>query len=153
MTATLPEVAARPAPTRPAVVPCYTQTLALVPESVPLARLSVRTTLDCWGLASLADSAVIIVSELVTNSVQHAAPVRRPGREPGRCRLTVQRPGPGLLRIEVSDHCPRRIVCRRPRANDERGRGLLLVAALADRWDVTATPDGKSVWAELEAFA
>ncbi|MCZ9344318.1 hypothetical protein NGM37_41895, partial [Streptomyces sp. TRM76130] len=47
-------------------VPGYTQTLALLPESVALARRSVRTTLACWGLEELSDSVEVIVSELVT---------------------------------------------------------------------------------------
>jgi anti-sigma regulatory factor (Ser/Thr protein kinase) len=33
---------------------------------------------------------------------------------------------------------------------DERGRGLLLIDALASRWGVQSQPDGKTVWCELD---
>jgi hypothetical protein len=37
----------------------------------------------------------------------------------------------------------------RPTPEDEHGRGLQLVALIADRWGTRPTPDGKSVWCAL----
>lgn len=55
------------------------------PESAATARRSVRVALAVWGLDDRADDGALIVSELVSNAVQHA---RRES-----IRLTVDRPG------------------------------------------------------------
>ncbi|MFF5805604.1 ATP-binding protein [Streptomyces sp. NPDC012746] len=56
----------------------------------------------------------------------------------------------GVVRVEVHDSGAGRprIAERDPSA--ERGRGLLLVAALADRWGVGVRTPGKVVWAEFD---
>lgn len=62
-----------------------------------------------------------------------------------RLRLTRDR-----LVVETEDgtrDLPRR---RRARADEESGRGLQLVACLADRWGARRSDDGKVVWAELD---
>ncbi|MCP2253189.1 Histidine kinase-like ATPase domain-containing protein [Prauserella aidingensis] len=87
---------------------------------------------------------LLLVTELASNAVVH-------GRPP--CRLRV-RTGAGRLRIEVSDADPRRPEVLHPGPEVDHGRGLLLVAALADDWGVDrarrpAGQDGKVVWAEL----
>ncbi|MEU2430605.1 ATP-binding protein [Streptomyces sp. NPDC007861] len=137
-------------PLRPVAhgVPAYSQTLSLIPASVALARTSARTTLSCWGLDSLRDDVAVIVSELVTNAVQHAAPVAV-ADDPGRCRLTLERRSVDTVRIVVVDRSCRRLDRRRPGPDAEAGRGLAVVAGLASRWGVTETRDGKQVWAEL----
>ncbi|MFB7464865.1 ATP-binding protein [Streptomyces sp. NPDC056224] len=59
-------------------------------------------------------------------------------------------PAPRTLRIEVTDARREMPVLARP-ADGETGRGLLLVASLADRWGVTPyPPGGRTVWAEAE---
>lgn len=147
-------MAARPAsPARPAtpIVPGYTVTLALRPESVPLARLSARNTVMNWGLGNLADDAVLIVSELVTNCIEHAAPNTLPGQEPGRCRLALESPAARTVRVSVSDASPRRPRVRVSGVADEHGRGLAIVGALAADWGTEPTARGKTVWALLKA--
>jgi hypothetical protein len=52
-----------------------------------------------------------------------------------------------LESVDSGHHMPRR---RRAGDDDEGGRGLHLVASLADRWGFRATDDGKVVWAELD---
>ena len=52
-----------------------------------------------------------------------------------------------LEAVDEGRHVPPR---RRARAEEEGGRGLHLVATLADRWGFRATDDGKAVWAELD---
>jgi anti-sigma regulatory factor (Ser/Thr protein kinase) len=120
-----------------------TETLPRVPESARDARLLVCRALDAWGLSALRDSAVLVMSELVANAVDHACgPV---------VRLSVARTAERRVRVTVAD-----MDRRPPRAGnadplDERGRGLLLVAAVSQRWGVERSPSGKQVWADLAA--
>jgi len=64
-------------------------------RSVAAAREHARTALTSWGLASLIDDVTLVISELVTNSVVHAAPP---------ILLSLHLYGQAL-RGEVSDHC------------------------------------------------
>ncbi|MEU0024649.1 ATP-binding SpoIIE family protein phosphatase [Streptomyces sp. NPDC006335] len=93
------------------------------------------------------DDGVVVVSELVTNAVVHA------GTEIELdCRLEAHT---GALVVEVLDHHP----SRAPRDGDtepsygtpEYGRGLRLVAALAETWGITYRTGAKTVWAQLPA--
>ena len=95
----------------------------------------------------LAD-AVAVVAELVGNAIRHASPL--PGdviRVAWRVRAGVSRQ---LLEVRVTDGGAANEPCQRmvgPDAVD--GRGLAIVAALADRWGVERDGLGQSVWAEL----
>ncbi|MQS39314.1 ATP-binding protein [Streptomyces katsurahamanus] len=108
-----------------------------------LARLLTVEQLRSWEREF--DTAAHIVAELAANAATH-------GRVQGRdFRLTVTERG-GILRIEVTDTRGDRFPVRRRDAaeEDESGRGLVLVEALADRWGVSSGPaPGKTVWAEL----
>jgi len=95
------------------------------------------------------DTAAVIVAELAANAVPH-------GRVPGRdfeLRLSLV---PGSVRIEVTDTRGERRPpgpggVRPPESLDESGRGLVLVEALADRWEVLdREPPGKTVRAEVD---
>jgi anti-sigma regulatory factor (Ser/Thr protein kinase) len=101
------------------------------------ARRFVTQTLSDWQAPeTVRDDVVLLVSELVTNAVLH-------GRPPIELRL---RGNGQQLFLEVRDHAtylPRRL---RPTPEDEHGRGLQLVAVLADRWGTRPIPHGKSVW-------
>ncbi|MER6548255.1 ATP-binding protein [Streptomyces sp. NPDC001250] len=134
-------------------VPGYAQTLPLYTSSVAVARMSVRTTLACWGLESMTDDVVLVVSELVTNAVQHARPVCPQPDEPGRCRLTLECPEQGTVWVSVADPSGRRIARRKPVEGAESGRGLAVVDALASRWLVQPSRTGETIWAELRADA
>ena len=113
------------------------------------ARRFVRAALADWterGVGGLGDllaaDALVIVSELVTNAVVHA------GTDVELlCRLDED----GLLVVEVSDHHPSRTVREESSPYDgaEYGRGLRLVAALADCWGITYRTGSKTVWARL----
>ncbi|MFF2212174.1 ATP-binding protein [Streptomyces antibioticus] len=87
--------------------------------------------------------------ELVTNAIRHSG-AHNP-KDPGRCRLALERPTPDTVRIEVTDRSPARPVKREPGESETGGRGLALVEALALDWGVTPRPVGKSVWAVLRA--
>ncbi|MFG3100248.1 ATP-binding protein [Streptomyces sp. NPDC048182] len=107
-----------------------------------LARLLATEQLRSWGLPL--DPARQIVAELAANAATH-------GRVPGRdFRLLLYVVG-DTLRIEVTDTRGDRLPApQSPSYEADSGRGLLIVAALADRWGVA---DGrfprKTVWAEL----
>lgn len=128
--------------------------LGALPTAVPCARGYTRVILDEWNLASLDDPAELIVSELVTNSVQATAD--KDGRprygETGlpvvHLRLASDH---ARVLIEVWDSVPGAPAARQAGPDEEGGRGLALVEALSDHWGWTTMPDwpGKAVWAEL----
>ncbi|WP_324618077.1 ATP-binding protein [Streptomyces sp. RTd22] len=97
--------------------------------------------LAAWRLEELAEVAALIVSELVTNAVKHA--------RSNSIRLTITRPEAVRVRIGVVDKSKKRPVPRKSSAEDEGGRGLALVEALAEDWGTDPLPWGKRVWAEL----
>jgi anti-sigma regulatory factor (Ser/Thr protein kinase) len=106
--------------------------------AVRRAREVVRRTLYEWGLDALEDASVLLVSELVTNSMRYA-------RGPIGVRMVR---GSSLL-VEVSDPLPDPPRERRPLPEDEGGRGIRLVAREARRWGTRHGPMGKTVWFEL----
>lgn len=116
-----------------------------VGRSVAVARAFVRDTLHGWGFADVVDDAVVLTSELVTNAVVHAGTAADV-----RC-LRYET----AVRVEVADHYPEREVPLQGRGRPHRdpdhegGRGLLLCAALANRWGVEYTAAGKHVWFQL----
>ncbi|MGW5679429.1 ATP-binding SpoIIE family protein phosphatase [Streptomyces sp. NPDC003860] len=110
-------------------------------EAAPRARAFASGVLASWRFSpELHDLGVLAVSELVANSLQHGAPPMRL-----RLRRTDRR-----LIIEVTDgddHLPRR---RRAETEDEAGRGISIVAAIASSWGSRRVPGGgKSVWCEF----
>ena len=106
-------------------------------ETPGRARRLAAHTLRRWGLDHLIETTELMVSELVTNAVRHAT---RP--------VTLSLVRTSRLRCEVGDDSallPRR---RRAAPDEERGRGLQIVARLADRWGATRLGAGKVVWFE-----
>ncbi|MEV8543660.1 ATP-binding protein [Streptomyces sp. NPDC051572] len=101
-------------------------------------RQITRDRLGQWDLTTLTDDATLVVSELVTNAVKHGR-----GRPVG---LRVRRLA-HELRIEVTDGTPTPARLRSAGLDDENGRGLLLVAAVADKWGVSR--DGTMTWCSL----
>ncbi|MGI5402118.1 ATP-binding protein [Streptomyces sp. CA-135486] len=110
-------------------------------RSVPAAREFVRAVLADWGLGTRTDDVLLCVSELATNALVHGVP---PGRG---YRLRLLRYEDGLLRVEVHDSGGGQPGVREP--DGESGRGLVLVAALADKWGVGERDPGKIVWCEF----
>ncbi|MEU6632775.1 ATP-binding protein [Streptomyces parvus] len=133
---------------------CAEWTFAAEPGSVRSARHAVRGALDCWGLdAAVGDLAVLLVSELVTNSLRYASGpigVRLARAYPDGEPPSADHPPvtPGLL-VEVSDPLPDPPTERTAGPDDEGGRGLQLVACSARRWGTRRGKSGKTVWFEL----
>jgi anti-sigma regulatory factor (Ser/Thr protein kinase) len=111
---------------------------------VAVVRAGVERAMTAWGCAEDdTAAAVLICSELTTNAVRYA------GVPGGQFCVRVCVTGSGCL-IEVSDGAAAfpRPAC--PDADDERGRGLLLVTALTDSFGCRRLPQGgKTVWARL----
>ncbi|MEU6483921.1 ATP-binding protein [Streptomyces sp. NPDC046887] len=122
--------------------PGYSETLPCHPRSAAAARRLVRVALAVWGLPELAEDAGLVVTELVANAARHAQ-----GRP---VRVAVERPAAHRVRVSVADGSKVPPEPRQPRVDDERGRGLALVNALAADWGTEPLATGKRVWAELE---
>jgi anti-sigma regulatory factor (Ser/Thr protein kinase)/anti-anti-sigma regulatory factor len=106
------------------------------------ARMLACEACAAWSVPhDVGKMAEMVASELVSNAVLHA-------HTPSRLTLTYTA---AALRVAVRDYCRCRAVIRpRPVAiGTLRGRGLHLVATLAQSWCVDWCPDGKTVWANL----
>jgi serine/threonine-protein kinase RsbW len=114
-------------------------------RTVPRVRGEFAAVLGAWGLAKIEDTALLVMSELVTNAVQHARSPRGRLIETRWRRLAR---GAGV-RIEVHDANEGLPVPRRAGEGDESGRGLVLVDALTGgQWGVSDRAGvGKLVWA------
>ncbi|MFF6978156.1 SpoIIE family protein phosphatase [Streptomyces sp. NPDC008343] len=113
--------------------------LALDPAEVGRARAVVRDQLHGWGLSRLADSAELLVSELVTNAVRHSH--SRP------VELRLVRGETLLCEVDDDDHELPTLLHAGP--DDETGRGLRVVSVLARAWGTSRTSAGKAVRFEL----
>lgn len=131
----------QPDPGDPGLADAKTSTLRLDADvhSARDARSFVERTLASWDLVELADTALLLVSEAVTNAVVHA-------RSASELTLSV---GRERLRIEVSDWGGGDLQVRDAADDDVNGRGLALIDALSEVWGTARTEVGKVVWFEL----
>ncbi|KAB2340616.1 ATP-binding SpoIIE family protein phosphatase [Actinomadura rudentiformis] len=118
------------------------------PAAVADARQFCAATLACWAAPrsskpaltdNLIDTAVLLTSEIVTNAVRHAH---------GPINLSL-RHSERELTIQVSDRSTQLPHVRVAGPDDESGRGLYLVEALADDWGSHPRNDGKTIWCTL----
>ncbi|MFE0674437.1 SpoIIE family protein phosphatase [Streptomyces sp. NPDC058867] len=113
------------------------------PERVAVARQQLRELLHDWASDDQVDSAVLLLSETLTNVLVHTeaeALLRAEVRgEAGRRRMRV-------TVSDTSDDLPHK---RRPGELASSGRGLVLIELLADVWGVDPRGEGKSIWFEL----
>jgi anti-sigma regulatory factor (Ser/Thr protein kinase) len=95
-----------------------------------------------WALDRLSTDCQLLVSELVTNAVVHGA---------GTISLELQHHD-GALRVSVMDpHASEPLEQRDARVDDESGRGLAIVAAVAAAWGSWCEREGTQVWFELRS--
>jgi anti-sigma regulatory factor (Ser/Thr protein kinase) len=129
--------------------PAATCALSNCPESVKAGRDFVLETLSAWGMDELADLAELVVSELITNALQHgiSSARTRPGDRPVRLRLLAQAP---FVMCMVTDPGPDIPVLKMSDPAAESGRGLTVVEACSVRWGWHLLDEGgKVVWALL----
>ncbi|MFJ9733068.1 ATP-binding protein [Streptomyces sp. NPDC101171] len=141
------------------------------PAEVGRARRWARSRLSGLGIGAdepLAETLVLLVSELVTNAVVHTGRpavlrLSLPGETPGTAAGTAAGAGTGAgpadaagpaasatVRLEVADTSSRAPVPRCAGDEATGGRGLALVDCLADRWGWRPEGSGKSIWCELD---
>ena len=131
------------------------ETLTLLPalESVREGRELVREVVAAGELRDLEDAATLLTSEALTNAVVHAATAVRVDVFTG-----------DQLLVRVSDHDPRTVLTpaaaarlaallRDPDLTADGGRGLTVVAKVADSWGFEQRPDGKTFWFRLGSSA
>ncbi|MFE9123942.1 SpoIIE family protein phosphatase [Streptomyces sp. NPDC007148] len=108
------------------------------PRAAPLARAAVRRQLETWKIdEETAFTTELIASELVGNAIRY-------GASPIRLRLILDR----QLTCEVSDTASSAPHLKHARTIDENGRGLFIIANLADNWGTRYYADEKTVWAQ-----
>jgi anti-sigma regulatory factor (Ser/Thr protein kinase) len=112
------------------------------PDAPAAARQMVADAVRDWGQAPelLADTQ-LIVSELATNAIKHA-------RTP--FSVTLRRE-PSGLNIAVADSSRTQPILRDADPEALFGRGMHLVADVAERWGVDPAGDGKIVWAHVRS--
>jgi anti-sigma regulatory factor (Ser/Thr protein kinase) len=118
---------------------CDTCKFDAASESVSRVRQFVGTRLSDFDADDAAD-VVLMTSELATNAIRY-------GGTDIEVTLMCE-PSEGLIRVEVRDEGCGEVVRNVPGAYDDRGRGLLIVDQLADRWGMCEAVDGlgKTVW-------
>jgi anti-sigma regulatory factor (Ser/Thr protein kinase) len=118
-----------------------TADIPATPLGPSTARHVVGALLEGWQLAGVAADAALVVSELVTNAVEHA-----PVTDSFELELVCHA---DRVRITLADGSSIRPVVRELSAQEPRGRGMRLVSELADDWGAEDFGTGKRVWVEL----
>ncbi|WP_234376982.1 SpoIIE family protein phosphatase [Streptomyces sp. TP-A0356] len=126
----------RPKGLDPLDIACWDD-LPADPAIVSDMRVAVTERLTLWELHDICFPTEVILSELLTNAIRHAT-------GPLQVRMLRDR----TLICEVCDTSSTSPHLRQAAATDEGGRGLFLVAQLAQRWGTRYTPHGKVIWAE-----
>jgi anti-sigma regulatory factor (Ser/Thr protein kinase) len=99
--------------------------------------------LSAWAMpADLIDTARLLTSELASNAITHGQ------GHGGTFTLEVRSFG-CCLSVDVADRSPTVPVLRTPTGDTENGRGLLLIARIADSWGYYFAGDRKHVWFHL----
>ncbi len=114
--------------------------LPLDPAAASMARAFLRTSMCLVHHGERLDDAELLVTELVTNGVRHAAPP---------IVLRVECEGPTTLRALVRDGSPNLPQPRDAEPTALSGRGLTLVDYISSAWGVQTTENGKGIWFRL----
>ncbi|WNM28979.1 SpoIIE family protein phosphatase [Streptomyces sp. Li-HN-5-11] len=113
------------------------------PERISVARQQLRELLHDWTSPDQVDSAVLLLSEMLTNVLVHtdtdALLLAEVSGDKGERRMRVEV-------TDAGDDLPHK---RRPGELASSGRGLVLIELLADAWGVYPRGQGKSIWFEL----
>jgi anti-sigma regulatory factor (Ser/Thr protein kinase) len=107
------------------------------------ARHAARALLHAWEALQRRDDVELVLTEIITNAVRHAELTPTVDVE-----ITLK--AGHLLRLTVADGSSLKPTIGALAEDQESGRGMQLVAAVADRWGVDEHPGGKIVWIELD---
>jgi hypothetical protein len=111
------------------------------PSSIPAARHLVLELLGAWDAPQDVDDVALLVTELVANVIDHVE---------GETSLTLEfTASDAWLRVGLIDGSAIPPVVQELSKDRPRGRGLLMVQAIADRWGCDEHHGGKRVWFEL----
>jgi anti-sigma regulatory factor (Ser/Thr protein kinase) len=124
-------------------VSSHNATIDLPPTavSVPTSRHLVLELLRVWDAPHDREDAALLVTELVSNVVDHVG---------GEANLTLElQLSDRWLHIGVVDGSSIRPVVRELSMDRPRGRGVRMIQEIADRWGADDHLDGKRVWFEL----
>jgi hypothetical protein len=116
-----------------------------VPAEVRLLRRAALTQLTRWGIPVAADEAGLLVAELATNVIKHVGE--------GASATLVLEWCSERLRLEAHDRSCSVPLLASAGCEDECGRGLRLITALAADWGTIVTDAGKAVWCEVPLSA
>lgn len=114
----------------------YREAFPPTPGSARRARTFARSSLGSNGIPS--DVAELILSELIANVAEHA-----------HTRVTVRIILGEAVRLEVHDGNAIIPAMVDAALDAERGRGLMIVDALATDWGIEPTATGKRIWVEI----
>ena len=106
-------------------------------------RHDVGAMLHDWTSCDQRQSAMLLVSELITNVLVHT------DEDAVLVAQVTGAPGARRLHVEVDDRSDEMPHPRSPGEMASSGRGLLLIEELADRWGVDPRGDGKCIWFDL----
>ncbi|MFI8828958.1 ATP-binding protein [Streptomyces sp. NPDC053431] len=118
------------------------------PQAAATARRIARAALDAWGAdENSTDQILLVISELVTNAVEHALPpitlrLDRPGTS-NTMHIAVQDGGPAPTEGPWTSSCN----------EDEHGRGHTIINLLATAHGTHTHPHGTTHWADLPLTA
>lgn len=121
----------------------FVRSYPAVPRSVRDARQAAERAVRGWGLATgQVEDVGLVVSELATNSQEHAHPTCRTAG----FRITISLHG-HAVRVDVWDASPALPQRRQPDPDAEAGRGLNIVETLAAECGYRRQAEGKTVFA------
>lgn len=118
-----------------------------LPARIGQVRRIIAAQLRYWRIDPLIDTVALGMTELLANVHRHAGPDKH-------CTVEIVL-RQGRLTVSVRDHCPRLPTVRAAEPTEGSGRGLALIAAVAESWGTRAQEDGagKVVWFTLPAPA
>lgn len=127
--------------------------MGALPTAARAARGHAWLVLAAWGMDAIAETAEVVVDELVANAVNASTTQDGSPRYGADGRLLVVRlclysDGTRLL-AEIWDQAPGTPAPRQPGRWDENGRGLAMITELGARWGWYPARDAKCVWAEM----
>jgi anti-sigma regulatory factor (Ser/Thr protein kinase) len=114
--------------------------IASNPAELATARRFTESRLAEWGIGSVSEAVVLVVSELATNAMIH-------GHAKAELRLILDG---SVLRVEVRDSSTTVPQVKEYSETATTGRGMVIVQALSSSWGANVGAGGKVVWCELD---